>query len=295
LHALVDTDGVFSFGDRVEYAGRTRRDPLHVIQACLGLHDQLLDSADAELDERDAILRRQVDWLLGEAVEVLPHDIPVWPQRLRFDRYGLDDPWISALTQGQAISLLVRMATYTGDSTYADWARRATRAFTQPGLPIVWRGGAGEIFFEEYPCEPPSHVLNGCLFAWLGLWDFVRYGGDPEVGSFCLTSLDRIRRRVPAYELGDWTRYDVSHQRPTSPAYQEIHAALAEAIAVATEDAFWRERATRWRAAAEDPLARSRVFFAVLIGKLGERLTAGEPVRGLGLADISLRDPAADP
>lgn len=284
VQALIDSDGVFSFGDRPEYAGRTRRDPLHVIQACLGLHDQLLDRPDEELL---AILTRQVDWLVGEAVRVAPRGTPVWPHRMRLERYGLDEPWISALTQGQAISLLVRMATLTGDSTYAEWARRATHAFTEPGLPIVWRDDGGELFFEEYPCDPPSHVLNGCLFAWLGLWDFVRLGGSPEVGSYCLKSLDPIKRRIPSYELGNWTRYDAFQERPTSPAYQEIHAALAEAIYAITEDPFFGERASRWRAAARDPVKRTSVFFVVAASKLASNVVAAfrtpEPVRGIGL------------
>ncbi len=281
---LLDAQGLLDFGDAVSFRGRTHRDPLRVIQACLGLHDQLLTSPDPELE---TLLRRQVDWLLDEAMLELPGEIPVWPQYYRFDRYGLTAPWISALTQGQAISLLVRMAVLTGEERYAEHAFQATLAFMTEGCPIVWRGEDG-LFFEEYPCDPPSHVLNGCLFAWLGLWDWARYRDDHGYRQYCLDCLEQIERRVPDFELGDWTRYDVLQERPTSPTYQEIHAALAEALAAITERPFWADRAHRWRAAADNGLGRSRVFIEVLVNRASEKILGRPQPDGRGLKNVRL-------
>lgn len=285
LAERLDEGGLLDFGDAVEHEGRARRDPLRLIQACLGLVDQQLDGPDAATD---LILRAQVRYLLSEAMTLLPGGVPVWPQYYVFDRYGLDAPWISALTQGQAVSLLVRMAVLTGEPHYGEWAGRAAQAFRTPGLPIVWRGATGEegLFFEEFPCRPPSHVLNGCLLAWLGMWDWVRYSGDADYRAFCLRALDQIERRVPDYELGDWTRYDVLQRRPTSPAYQEIHAALASALHAITGDPFWGERAGRWREAAGDAGTRTRVFFAVAADRLRELVTGRPEPEGLGLEDL---------
>ncbi len=281
LGKRIDDQGLLDFEDAVLHEGIRRRDPLRIIQACLGLLDRQFDSRNAA---EEAVLGSQVSWLLSEAVTMLPGEIPVWPQYYTFDRYGLTAPWISALTQGQAISLLVRMAVLTGDAHYGEWAGRAAQAFRTVALPIVWQDEDG-LFFEEYPCEPPAHVLNGCLLAWLGMWDWVRYSGDEEYRSFCLRSLEQIKARVPQYEMGDWTRYDLFQRRPTSPVYQEIHAALAQALHGITGDPFWGQRARRWRAAAEDAAQRSRVFFAVVQDRARE-LIAGRPrPRGLGLED----------
>ena len=38
-----------------------------------------------------------------------------------------------------------------------------------------------------------------------------------------------------------------------------------------TQDSFWSERAARWRAAAGNPLLRSRIFFSVFTGKIADR------------------------
>jgi hypothetical protein len=270
-----------------EVDGRLRHDPLKVIQASLALHDQLLDEPSAE---REAIFRRQVEWVAGEGLIFLPGGIPVWPQYYTFERYGLEGRWISALTQGQAISLLLRASTLTGEARYAELAGQAAAAFTGAELPIVWRGPGGRIFFEEYPCDPPAHVLNGCLFAWLGLWDYARFSGDDELRAFCLEVLGQIRHTVPDYEMGDWTRYDLHQTWPTSPSYQEIHAALARALGEITGDRFWTERGRSWRCAASNPWTRSGVFLRVLGAKIRTRFL-GPPVtpRGLRLPPASAR------
>jgi hypothetical protein len=279
LRAALGPDGVRGSDRDLIVDGQLRHDPLKVIQASLALHDQLLDEPSPE---REEIFRRQLAWVIGEGAVLLPSGTPVWPQYYCAQRYDLGGRWISALTQGQAISLLVRGAAFTGDQRYADWARRAVRGLTSDELPIQWRDAAGAVFFEEYPCDPPAHVLNGCLFAWLGLWDYVRFSDDEDLRAFCLTALEDIRRTVPDYELGDWTRYDLHQTWPTSPSYQEIHAALARALGETTGDRFWSTRADRWRRAAANPWMRSWVFLRVLIAKIRTRLL-GPPVTPRGL------------
>ena len=282
IRARLGADSVF-FMAQLEAVrdGKLRHDPLVVIQAALGIHDRLLRGRELELD---TIFRRQLDWLATDGLVMLPDSIAVWPQYYRFDRYGLRDRWVSALTQGQAISLLVRGASYTGRREYLDLAEHAVRAFTASSLPIVWHGADGSVFFEEYPCAPPAHVLNGALIAWLGLWDYARARDDVAVRSFCLRTIESMTTTLPRYELGDWTRYDVQQARPTSPHYQELHAALAETMArIFPGDVRWRARAQRWRRAADDPWQRSRVFFLVAWNKATARLFPPGQTRPQGL------------
>ena len=282
VRAQLGADSIFSrAGVDVVRNGKLRHDPLIVIQGALGIHDRLLRGREPELD---AIFRRQLDWLVNDGLVMLPDSVAVWPQYYEFERYGLRDRWVSALTQGQAISLLVRGTAYTGRREYLDLAEHAVRAFTASDLPIVWHGADGAVFFEEYPCTPSAHVLNGALIAWLGLWDYSRARDDVAVRSFCLRTLDSMAATLPRYEIGDWTRYDVQQMRPTSPHYQEIHAALAETMAgIFPADARWRTRAQRWRRAADDPWRRSRVFFLVAWNKATARLSSPGPTRPQGL------------
>lgn len=82
-------------------------------------------------------------------------------------------PWISALSQGQAISELMRAYQVTGSPGYLHAARHALDPFLRPvpaGVTSLWDGLP---WYEEYPAANPDHVLNGFMFALVGLHDLV--------------------------------------------------------------------------------------------------------------------------
>jgi hypothetical protein len=84
-------------------------------------------------------------------------------------------PWISCIAQGQAISELMRAYQLTGSATYLHAARHALNPFlhTVPGGLTSWWDGVGgsHRWYEEYPAAQPPHVLNGFMFAIVGLHD----------------------------------------------------------------------------------------------------------------------------
>jgi hypothetical protein len=84
-------------------------------------------------------------------------------------------PWISCIAQGQAISELMRAYQLTGSATYLHAARHALNPFlhTVPGGLTSWWDGVGgsHRWYEEYPAAQPPHVLNGFMFALVGLHD----------------------------------------------------------------------------------------------------------------------------
>lgn len=254
-------------------------DPIGLVQGGLALHDQVLDQragqAPADSADRLSILLAQAEWLHAAAVW-WPDSAAVWPVPWDAHRYDLEGPWISALSQGQAVSLLTRTATWNRPQDLL-LARAAVRSLLSEDLPIHHRDAAGRVFFEEFPSDPPTGVLNGCLFAWLGLWDYARATGDAALRRSCLQLLDEIEPQVSTYELDDpglsgWTRYDRMQDRPTSPTYQELHAALARAIAAETGRPFWAERAEAWEASVRSPWRRTYAFVRVAWAKLTGRL-----------------------
>lgn len=83
----------------------------------------------------------------------------------------LRSPWPSAMAQGQAMSLLTRIFRTTGKAIYLDSAVKAMYQLNVPvkdgGLKAVFQG---QTFYEEYPTEKPSLVLNGFMFTLVGLY-----------------------------------------------------------------------------------------------------------------------------
>lgn len=280
-----------------EEGGRLVPDPIGVVQAGLALHDQLLELSEGspEFEERRAVLVAQLDWLEGEGAVWIAaleppaiaravvgdfassDSTPVWPCRWSAARYGLDRVWISAIVQGQALSLFVRAAAFFDEPRYLAVARGVFHGFLQPDLGIVRWDAAGLPRLEEFPTEPPSEVLNGSLCAVLGIWDYARATGDSAAYRFAKAALVALDEPSFAYTHGSWTRYDRLARRPTSPTYQEIHAALAEAVAAITQEPIWQQRAVRWRAASSNPWLRSWIFVEVAWDKLRIALQ-GPPV-----------------
>lgn len=148
--------------------------------------------------------------------------------------FDLPAGWVSAMAQGEAASLLVRLHRLTGDARFADGAQRVLGPIgvdgRQGGCGTDWRGGWWP---EEYPTEPPSLVLNGAIFTLLGMYDVARaLDSEPARRAFDET-LDLLTPNLGAWDLGWWSVYDLfPHARPnvSSRAYQQLHETLLLAL-----------------------------------------------------------------
>jgi peptidoglycan/xylan/chitin deacetylase (PgdA/CDA1 family) len=141
--------------------------------------------------------------------------------------YVIEPPWASAITQGEAASLMVRLFVDTGDERYAESARLALAPLATPT-----RGGGllaeadGLTFFEEYPTRPASLVLNGAIFTLWGVRDVALGLGDPGARELYEAGLDGLVSLLPRYDTGYWSRYDLyPHLIPNvaSGAYHLLH------------------------------------------------------------------------
>jgi hypothetical protein len=174
--------------------------------------------------------------------------------------YHLRAPWISAMAQGEAASLLVRLNRATGEERYAETAQRALPAMPMAGLPD------GSQLPQEYPTDPPSHVLNGAIFATWGLRD----AGEPKQFE---DALDTLVRNIGRWDTGSWSLYDL-YPHPISNwaslAYHELHAnqlramtALSPRVDLAEAadrfESYWSSTAYRARALAHKAAFRVRV------------------------------------
>jgi hypothetical protein len=161
-------------------------------------------------------------------------------------------PWISAMTQGMGISVLVRAYAATCRPGYLRRARLAllplTRPVTTGGVTSMWRGAP---WYEEYPSSTSSqHVLNGFEFTLIGLHDLE--GRSPLSRRLWRTGVRVLARRVALFDLprersqlyaavgrGRWR---------SNSAYRHEHAILTTELARLTGDPTLRHWARRWSA-----------------------------------------------
>lgn len=205
------------------------------------------------------------DWLC-QNLEPNPHGIHVWNHHFDWEyRETLRAPWYSGLAQGQGISLLVRAHAETSDAQYLQAAHLAFCSF----LASTHEGGVsftdadGNLWFEEYLVSPPTHILNGFIWAAWGVYDFALATGSAEAKELFERAVHTLKSNLHRYDLGFWSLYEQSGTRLpmiASPFYHRLHIAQLRVMHRLTGEQIFEEYATRWQSYALRPSNRTRAL-----------------------------------
>jgi len=255
--ALLDADGI----PMLDYRGALgpQYNPIAIAQYGLGNYNQW--KRVGEPGRRENFLRI-ADWLLAHRER---NAAGLWMWMHHFDweyRDTLRAPWYSALAQGQGISVLVRAYRETGDARYLDGAREACRSFCvdigQGGVRFVDK--SGDAWYEEYIVNPPTHILNGAIWAIWGLYDLALVTGESEVRLQFDAAARTIARNLPLFDLGFWSLYEQAGKAlpmVASGFYHKLHITQLKIMHTLTGDAAFREYAERWQGFADSAWRRN--------------------------------------
>ncbi len=154
-----------------------------------------------------------------------------FPYMFEFDATGTDEipalepGWKSGLAQGALLGLMAELASSTGDSSWLNVGGQILNSFEVP----LDAGGflhrdEGFLWFEEYPTETPTTVLNGHLEAIIGLDLWARNTGTErgararELFNEAIPVLEGV---LPLQEVevegGTLTSYDLVRGYPAAP------------------------------------------------------------------------------
>lgn len=180
--------------------------------------------------------------------------IHVWNHNFDWEyRSTLRAPWYSGLAQGQGISLLLRAHAETNDSKYLDMAKLAFQSFlanTDEGG-ISFTDREGNLWFEEYIVSPPTHILNGFIWAAWGVYDFALATGSTEAQQLFERAVETLKSSLHHYDLGFWSLYEQSGTRLpmiASPFYHRLHITQLRVMHRITGERIFDEYADRWQA-----------------------------------------------
>lgn len=189
--------------------------------------------------------------------------------------FHLEPPWVMAMAQGQAASLLARAAAATGDARFAEAGRRGIAALARDvGTPggVRSRLPNGGVLYEEYPTDPPAHVLNGAIYTLFGVFDMWQLTGDEALGAMYAEAADGIATGMPLWDLGYWSRYDrYPHPAGTnvaSPFYHRLHIAQLTALERISDDGRWGTWRRTFEGYAGNPLNQARAVAAKVVFRL---------------------------
>lgn len=184
-------------------------------------------------------------------------------------------PWISALAQAHAISVLLRAFLSTENGKFLETAEKAFVPFTLPvgGGGVQTMDGEGGIFFEEDASLHVPYILNGFIFALFGIYDFasLKNGRAWELWD---KGLDTLRRYLPSYDIGFFSLYNLSspHQKRlrnvASLFYHLVHIRQLQVLYTLTKETLFHEYANRWTVYLEDYRCRLRAYLHKVIFKL---------------------------
>jgi hypothetical protein len=235
---------------RLNYRGKIglQFNPIAIAQYGLGNYNLFRQTGDAR---RKTNCLNAADWLVDH-LEINKHGLAVWNHHFRWEyKTPLMPPWYSALSQGQGISLLVRAYQETANEKYSTAADRAYESLLKPVEDggVSCRDECGHVWIEEYLVTPPTHILNGFMWASWGVYDLYLLTGRSDRGRFFDELTDTLAAHLLNYDCGFWSLYEQSGTRLkmlASPFYHKLHIVQLEIMHALTGRRILIETAERW-------------------------------------------------
>jgi len=177
----------------------------------------------------------------------------------------------SAMTQGQAISVMARAYTMTPAEGFQNACTAAMELMKRP----VREGGvcwyeAGNVFLEEFPAFGRDTVLNGWLFALFGVYDYQLAFSDKAGTEFFRSTCDSLTGSLSAFDRGYWSLYSCGSKRLASPFYHSLHLSQLEALRQITDSPSVRIAFDSWTRCQNNRLYKSWAILVKACQKLRE-------------------------
>jgi heparosan-N-sulfate-glucuronate 5-epimerase len=236
--------------------------PIAIAQYGLGNYNSFRHTGDAAQRKKFFLV---AEWLSSH-LEKTPNGLSVWNHHFDWEyRDTLRKPWYSALAQGQGISVLVRAHKESGDRRYLEAAQLALASFSKPLAEggVIFTDDHGDVWFEEYVVSPPTHILNGFIWAAWGVYDYFLATQDRSAEELFARAVQTLLRNLDRYDLGFWSLYEQSGTRlpmVASSFYHQLHIVQLRVMHRLTgEDKFARV-ADRWESYSRSRSKRTRAL-----------------------------------
>lgn len=196
-----------------------------------------------DLGHRTKLFLVQANWLLAH--QNRNGDFPVG---FPIPQLGLKSGWISAMYQGQAISVFLRAYQATKQVKYL---RAATRALLAFRLPYGHGGVVAKTPWgplpQEYAGPSPPSVLNGAITAIIGLLEYAAFTDDSAVREQALQYCKTIDHMLPRLTVPGWAKYQGSGNDEASVNYMALQTEELGILGAYAGDPEMLSYSTTWR------------------------------------------------
>jgi len=222
--------------------------PIAIAQYGLGNYNLWKRNGDPDRRRKFFLI---ADWL-RDHLERNAQGLAVWNHHFNWEyRDTLLSPWYSALAQGQGISVLVRAHKESSDPRYLNAAQQALKCFQEPVTAggVAFTDECGDLWFEEYIVSPPTHILNGFIWATWGVYDYCLATNDGSAKTLFDRAVQTLLHNLDRYDLGFWSLYEQSGTRlpmVASTFYHRLHIVQLRVMHRLTGEKQFLEFADRW-------------------------------------------------
>ena len=238
----------------LDYKGTVGKqyNPNAIAQYGLGCYDRCLKTLNPKFKEK---FLAQANWFVNN-IRMVDNSVGLWEYKFDWEYlYPLKSPWRSALAQGQGISVLARAYVMTQNENYLKIAQNAFESFKRPttmpgGVTVV--DNDGYVWFEEVVVEPhpPTHILNGFIWALWGVSDYYLVSGDSDAQRLYNEGVRTLEKYIPEYDIGFWTVYHLANNTKLKPIassyYQRLHTLQLQAMYRLTNKQVFLDYANKW-------------------------------------------------
>lgn len=239
--------------------------PVKIAHYALGAFNDYLKDGDNENLE---VFERHVKYLIDNKEYFKNNnDIVVWRTPSSNPKYDLGKNYVSAIVQGLIISVLARAYIIKQDESYLDTALKASKPLTIPveegGLLAKSKWGKA---YEEYPCEPYSHVINGFIFCLIGLKDLHMVSKNDKIGDLFDTGVETLIKMIDGWILPYWSKYDLlditkgSTINLATRHYHYLHIDQLEIMWILTDKIIFKECMEKLMSQMNNPLNQTRIY-----------------------------------
>jgi hypothetical protein len=248
--------------------------PIAIAQWGLANYNRFSITADAACAQKTL---KAANWLAA-SLEQNPRGLWVWNHHFDWEyRDTLKAPWYSGLAQGQGISLLLRAQTIVpSDEDNSRYNTAADKAFVSLTTPmseggVLFEDAEKNLWIEEYLVSPPTHILNGFIWALWGLLDYWLARADASAKQLFDRGVQTLLFNLPRYDTGYWSLYEQSGtdlRMLASPFYHRLHIVQLRIMSIVTGNSSFAAVADRWQSYADHRFNRGRALFEKSIFKL---------------------------
>lgn len=234
----------------LNYGGKIGKqyNPIAIAQYGLGNFNLYKQTGSVTFKEKALT---QANWLVENLIKN-DKAIPVWMHNFDWNYVKkLKAPWYSGLAQGQGISLLVRVFKLTGDEKYRDTAEKAFISLKTEVADggVISTDEERNIWIEEYLITPPSHVLNGFIWALFGIYDYFLLFKEKNVKELFDSFVETLIKNLNNYDIGYWSLYDLSNdglKNIASNFYHQLHIVQLNIMHYLTGIDIFEKYADKW-------------------------------------------------